>query len=93
MGTSDLVGAAASSGDHWQWLYSGHSSESLCMKPFMLFWGGVRVPDSALLGGFGAVSSCTSSAGSEGAQNLSKSSQHHAVLGDLITPLLPPVLD
>ena len=91
MGMSDFVGAAASNGDHWQRLCSGYSSESLCMKPFMLFW--VHVSDPALLGGFGAVTSCTFSAGSEGAQYLSESSQHHAVLGNLITPLLPPVLD
>lgn len=91
MGMSDLVGAAASNGNCWRWLYPGYSSESLSIKQFVLFW--VQVSGSALLGGFGTITRRTFSAGSEGAQYLSKSSQHHAVLGNLITPRLPLVLD
>lgn len=36
---SDSVSAATSNGDRWQRLCSGYSSESLCMKPLMIFWG------------------------------------------------------
>lgn len=39
MGTSDLVGAAASNGDFWQWLCSGYSSEITVHKALHAFLG------------------------------------------------------
>jgi len=87
MGASDLVGAAPRSGDRWQWLYSGYSSEAPCVKLFMLSW--VCVCQTLLC--------CMALEQSQAshfqqAQKLSKSSPHHAVLGNLVTALLPSVL-